>query len=471
MNERVVPDTPSSTERKPVTDLRAWLDILARSDRLALARPGVKLRFELSAIAKTLDGTKATLFPHPDGHAIPVISGLTSDRGWMAEAMGVANDRLLATFQEAALNPLPWREVASAPAQEVSHRDVDLPQLLPIPTHNELDSAPYITAGLLISRNPKSGAQNVTIHRLQLSGPSRLGVLLLPRHTLRFFQMAEEAGGDLPVAIVIGVDPLTLLSSQAIAPIDFDELTIAGALHGRPLDVVKCLSSDIRVPANAEIVLEGRILARTREMEGPFGEFPQYYSEAAEQHVIEIGAVTHRKNPIFHTILGGGIEHLLLGGIPREATIMSHLRRSFPGVLDVHLSRGGTCRYHLNVRLDKRHEGEGKNVIMGAFGAHYDIKHVVVVDKDVDIHDQTQVEWAIATRFQADRDLVVVSEAQGSRLDPSSRDGVSAKMGFDATVPLTSPALKYKRIHVPGEEAVDLAKVIDEAADWRKAIG
>ena len=471
MNERVVPDTSASTERKPITDLRTWLDILARSDRLAVARPNVKLRFELSAIAKTLDGTKATLFPRPDGHPVPVISGLTSDRAWMAEAMGVANDQLLAAYQEAALNPLPWREVASAPVQEVVHRDVDLPRLLPIPVHNELDSGPYITAGLLISRNPKSGAQNVTIHRLQLSGPNRLGVLLLPRHTLRFFQMAEEAGGDLPVAIVIGVDPLTLLSSQAIAPIDFDELTIAGALHGRPLDVVKCLTSDIRVPANAEIVLEGRILARTREMEGPFGEFPQYYSEPAEQHVIEIGAVTHRKNPIFHTILGGGIEHLLLGGIPREATIMSHLRRSFPGVLDVHLSRGGTCRYHLNVRLDKRHEGEGKNVIMGAFGAHYDIKHVVVVDKDVDIHNQAEVEWAIATRFQADRDLVVVSNALGSRLDPSGDNGVSAKMGFDATVPLTSPALKYKRIRVPGEEAVDLAKVIDEAADWRKAIG
>ncbi|HEU5276103.1 MAG TPA: UbiD family decarboxylase [Xanthobacteraceae bacterium] len=470
MNERVPPALTPAADRKTVTDLRHWLDILAGSGRLAVARPGVKLRFELAAIAKTLDGRQATLFPQPDGHPVPVISGLTSDRGWMAEAMGVGNDGLLATFQEAALNPLPWREVASAPVQEVVHRDVDLPRLLPIPVHNELDSAPYITAGLLVSRNPKSDAQNVTIHRLQLSGRNRLGVLLLPRHTLRFFQMAETDGADLPIAIAIGVDPLTLLASQAIAPLDFDELTIAGALHGRPLEVVKCLTSDVRVPANAEIVLEGRILARVREMEGPFGEFPQYYSEPAEQHVIEIDAVTHRKQPIFHTILGGGIEHLLLGGIPREATIMAHLKRSFPGVRDVHLSRGGTCRYHLNVQLEKRFEGEGKNVIMGAFGAHYDIKHVVVVDTDVDIHDQTQVEWAIATRFQADRDTIIVSEAQGSRLDPSSRNGVSAKMGFDATIPLDSPALKYKRIAVPGEEAVDLAKAIDERADWRKAV-
>jgi 2,5-furandicarboxylate decarboxylase 1 len=470
MNERVAPTVPSAADRKPVTDLREWLDILAASDRLAVARPGVGLRFELAAIAKKLDGEKATFFPRPDGHAVPVISGLTSDRGWMAEAMGVGNDRLLATFQDAALNPLPWREVAAAPAQDVVNREVDLARLLPIPVHNELDSGPYITAGLLIARNPKTGAQNVTIHRLQLSGPNRLGVLLLPRHTLRFFQMAEEAGSDLAVAIVIGVDPLTLLASQAIAPLDFDELTIAGALHGRPLDVVKCLTSDIRVPAQAEIVLEGRILARVREMEGPFGEFPQYYGERAEQHVIEIDAVTHRKQAIFHTILGGGIEHLLLGGIPREATIMAHLRRSFPGVRDVHLSRGGTCRYHLNIQFDKRHEGEGKNVIMGAFGAHYDIKHVVVVDADVDIHNPAEVEWAITTRFQADRDLVVVSGAQGSKLDPSSHNGVSAKMGFDATIPLASPAMKFKRIAVPGEDAVDLARDIATAVEWRKAM-
>jgi 2,5-furandicarboxylate decarboxylase 1 len=470
MNERVAPSVSSAAERKPVTGLREWLDVLSSTDRLAVVRPGVKLRYELAAIAKKLDGEKATFFPRPDGHAVPVISGLTSDRRWMAEAMGVGSDRLLSTFQDAALSPLPWREVASAPAQEVVHRDIDLQRLLPIPVHNELDSGPYITAGLLISRNPKTGAQNVTIHRLQLSGANRLGVLLLPRHTLRFFQMAEDAGADLPIAIVIGVDPLTLLASQAIAPLDFDELTIAGALHGRPLEVVKCLSNEIRVPAQAEIVLEGRILARVRELEGPFGEFPQYYGERKEQHVIEIDTVTHRKDPIFHTILGGGVEHLLLGGIPREATILAHLKRSFPGIRDVHLSRGGTCRYHLNIQIEKKFEGEGKNVIMGAFGAHYDIKHVVVVDTDVDIHNPTEVEWAVATRFQADRDLVVVPEAQGSRLDPSSRNGVSAKMGLDATIPLASPAMRFKRIYVPGEESVDLDAVASGGADWRRAM-
>ena len=472
MNERVAPALSSTADRKPVTDLRQWLDVLASSERLAVAHPGVSLRFQLAAIAKALDGRKATLFPRPDGHPVPVISGLTSDRGWMAEAMGVGNDRLLSTFQEAALNPLPWREVAGAPVHEVVHRDVDLAHLLPIPVHNELDSGPYITAGLLISRNPRTGAQNVTIHRLQLSGPNRLGVLLLPRHTLRFFQMAEEAGGDLPCAIVVGVDPLTLLASQAIAPIDVDELEIAGAVHRRPLAVVKCLTSDLRVPAEAEIVIEGRFLPGVRELEGPFGEFPQYYGERAERHVMEIDAVTHRRDAIFHTVVGGGLEHLLLGAIPREATLLAHLKRSFPNVRDVHLARGGVCRYHLYVQIHKRQEGEAKNVMLGAFAGHYDVKHVVVVDEDVDIHNPDEVEWAVATRFQADRDLVVVPESQGSKLDPSTRGGVGAKMGLDATKPLSAPEMTFKRIGVPGEESVDVAALLATTGrtSWREAV-
>jgi 2,5-furandicarboxylate decarboxylase 1 len=457
---------------QPVTSLRDWLDHLATHDRLALIRSGVGLRFELAAIAKRLDGERATLFAKPGGHPIPVVSGLVSKRAWIADALGVEPRAMLQHFQHAALNPLPWTEVKSAPVQEVVHRDVDLAQLLPLPVHNELDSGPYITAGLLIARNPRTGVQNVSIHRCQLSGPNRLGVLLLPRHTHMFFEMAERGGAALDVAIVIGVDPLTLLASQAIAPLDCDELTIAGALHGRPLPVVKCMGSELRVPAEAEIVLEGRLLPNLREPEGPFGEFPQYYGERADRHVIEIDRVTQRKDAIFHTIIGGGLEHLLLGAIPREATLLAHLQRSFPNVRNVRLSLGGVCRYHLHVQIAKRQEGEAKNIMLGAFAGHYDIKQVVVVDDDVDVHNPAEVEWAVATRFQADRDLVIIAEAQGSKLDPSTRNGVGAKMGLDATKPLAAPDFIFKRIRVPGEDTVDLDRVTASSSpqQWRDAI-
>jgi 2,5-furandicarboxylate decarboxylase 1 len=435
-------------------------------------RPGIGLKFELAALAKRLDGVQATLFPRPGGHRIPVLSGLVSNRQWMAEAMAVEPAQMLSRFQDAALNPLPWREVEAAPAQEVVHRDVDLAALLPLPTHNEYDSGPYITAGLMIARNPATGKQNVAIHRCQLSGPNRLGVLLLPRHTHMFYEIAEQAGEPLPVAIAISVDPLTLLASQAIAPLDADELEIAGALHGRPLPVVKCLTSDLRVPAEVEIVVEGHLLPQVREPEGPFGEFPQYYGEPADRHVIEVEAVTHRRDALFHTIVGGGLEHLLLGAIPREATLLAHLRRSFPNVRDVHLSRGGVCRYHLYVQIAKRQDGEAKNVMLGAFAGHYDVKQVIVVDEDVNIHDPTEVEWAVATRFQADRDLVIISESQGSKLDPSTRNGVGAKMGLDATKPLSAGEMAFKRIRVPGEDMVDIEAALERIAPtaWRKAI-
>jgi 2,5-furandicarboxylate decarboxylase 1 len=441
-------------------DLRDWLQQLATADRLAVANKGVSLIDELAAVAKTLENERAVLFPEPDQHAIPVVANLFADRSWIADAVGVPIDRLLPAFQDAVRHPLPWVEVKTAPAQEVVHEQVDLLKQLPIPKHNELDSGPYITAALLIARNPKTGIQNVSIHRCQVSGPDRIGVLLLPRHTLHYFRMAEEAGEGLEIALVIGVHPACILASQAIAALDSDEMEIAGALLKRPIEMVKCRTNRVRVPAHAEIVIEGRILPRVREPEGPFGEFPQYYGTRADREVIKVDAITHRRNAIFHTIVGGGIEHLLVGAIPREATLLDHLQRSFPSVRDVRLTRGGTCRYHLAVKVDKKSQGEPKNIIMGAFGGHYDIKQVVVVDMDVNIDDQTEIEWAVATRFQADRDLVVVSGAQGSKLDPSSDNGISAKMGLDATKPLTADAMEFKRIHVKDVEKVDLGKAL-----------
>jgi 2,5-furandicarboxylate decarboxylase 1 len=449
------------TGQEATADLRRWLSHLAERDRLAIAREGVSLVDELAAISKKLERDRTVLFPRPDGHDIPVVANLFTTRSSVAESIGVTDDNLLNRFQEAARKPLPCREVAAGQVQDIVHLDnIGLLKLLPIPKHNELDSGPYITAGLLIARNPRTGIQNVAIHRCQVSGPNRIGVLLLPRHTLNYFRMAEEAGDALDIAIVIGIHPVCLLASQAIAALDEDEMEIAGALLGQPIDVVKCKTNSVRVPADAEIVIEGRILPKVREPEGPFGEFPQYYGPRADREVIHVDAVTHRRQPIFHTIVGGGYEHLILGAVPREATLLQHLQRSFPSVLDVRLPRGGTCRYHLVVKINKVSDGETKNIIMGAFGGHYDIKRVVVVDQDVNIDDSDEIEWAIATRFQADQDLVVVSGAQGSKLDPSSRNGISAKMGLDATTPVNSEPLAFKRIHVKGEERVDLTTAL-----------
>jgi 2,5-furandicarboxylate decarboxylase 1 len=454
------------TRGRVFDDMRAWLAHLAATDRLAVIRDGVSLEFELAAIAKRLDGTKATFFPHPGGHAIPVVSGFMAKRGWIAEALGVSERELLAHVRNAVDHPIAWREVPAeqAPVQQVVHDVVDIRALLPIPRHNEHDSGPYICAGLVVARNPKTGVQNVSINRIQVNAPDRMGVLILPRHLHAFQRAAEAAGEALPVAVVIGASPGALLASQAVLPIDHDELEVAGALEGRPLPVVRCQTSEVRVPARAEIVIEGRVLPGVRELEGPFGEFPKYYSPQEKREVIAIDRVTHRRDPIYHTIVPAAMEHLLLGGITREATLLAHLKRSFPNVLDVHLAPGGVCRYHLYVQMKKAREGEPKNVIMGAFGGHYDLKQVIVVDEDVDVHDPEQVEWAVATRFQPDRDLVVVSGAQGSILDPSTDRGIGAKWGLDATRPLVYEGLSFTKIRIPGEESVDLARMVVDAS-------
>jgi 2,5-furandicarboxylate decarboxylase 1 len=219
------------------------------------------------------------------------------------------------------------------------------------------------------------------------------------------------------------------------------------------------------VPATAEIVIEGRLLPTERAMEGPFGEFPQYYGEAGEREVIAVDAVTHRAAPLFHTIVSAGMEHLLLGAIPREATILGLLRQSFPNVLDVHLSVGGVCRYHLHVKIRKRVEGEQRNIIAAAFAAHADLKQVIVVDEDVDIQDPAAVEWAVATRFQASRDVVILPSALGSRLDPSTEDGIGDKMGLDATMALERNEFKFTVVHVPGEDDPATDELIDVDGD------
>ncbi|PFN99403.1 3-octaprenyl-4-hydroxybenzoate carboxy-lyase [Bacillus sp. AFS076308] len=443
---------------------RTWLKHLQTEGRLAVINRNVSLQYEIAAVSKKLDGKKATYFTNVEDYSIPVVSGICSSREDFAEALETDQYGIIHKFNEAVASPTPCRLVndAEAPVKEnIILGDIDLMKLLPIPVHHEKDSGNYITAGLFIVRDPETRKQNVAIHRLQVSGKDKLGVLLLPRHTFHLFKEAEEAGRALECAIAIGVDPVTLLASQASTPYGVDELEIAGSLRGEPLEVVRCETVDIDVPASAEIVLEGRILPHVREPEGPFGEFPKYYGPRSNKEVVQISAVTHRNNPIFYTIVPACYEHFLLGGIPREASLFQSIRQTVPGVKAVHMSPGGTCRYHAIVSIKKRTQGEAKNAIIAAFANSFDIKHVVVVDEEIDIFNMEEVEWVIATRFQAQKDLVLIHESQGSKLDPSTEDGVGSKMGLDCTVPLNSEPMRYLPVYIPGYNEVKTEDYVD----------
>jgi len=447
------------------SSMRQWLDLLAQENLLKTVDRTVSLRYELAAIGKKCDGRWAVRFNHPENFSIPVVAGFAGSRALLAKAMGVPAARASEHFAWAQANPAPCElvESQSAPVKEVICPQVDLDSL-PIPLHHEKDGGRYITAGVLVCKDPASGTRNVSIHRLQVLGPNRLGILILPRHLSHFYRAAEQRNKALEIAIAIGVDPIVLLASQALTALGFDEFMVASTLYGKPLHLVKCETVDLEIPAEAEIVLEGRLLPSIREVEGPFGEYPQYYGPASPKPVIELTAMTTRRNPIYHTIVPATLEHMLLGSIPREGGMLQTIRAAVPNTVAVHLTPAGGCRYHVVVAIDKKHEGEAKNAMFAAFSSSQEIKRVVVVDKDIDIFDPVEVEWAIATRFQAGRDCTIITRALGSKLDPSSEDGVSDKMGIDATIPLGADPFRYERIRIPGENEINLEEYFSETS-------
>jgi 2,5-furandicarboxylate decarboxylase 1 len=283
-----------------------------------------------------------------------------------------------------------------------------------------------------------------------------MSLLILPRHLDLCLRKSIALKRPLEVAVAIGLDPFTLLCSQAILPFGVDEMEVANAMRAdSPLKLARCATLDLEVPMDSEIVLEGVIDTFNTRLEGPFGEFPRYYSPEAARPTLRLNAICHRDKPIYYSILPAAREHLLLGAIPREASILANVRRAVPSVKAVHLTYGGTCRFHLVISLAKRNEGEARTAMLAAMVNNADIKKVVVVDEDIDIFDMEQVEWALATRFQADRDLVVIPKIQISTLDPSSDSGIGTKMGMDATAPVGSLEHAFKPISIPGYEKID----------------
>ncbi len=420
-----------------MNNLRQWLDHLANTERLAVCDTHLNPRFEVMAWLEKFEGKTATFFPEPKGYKIPIVGGILGQRRWAAEAMQVPEQEMLNRILKALHRPLPWNVIPQekAPVHEVViDKNIDLLKLFPIVTHHEKDAGPFITSGLVHGLNLETGKQNTSINRLQVHAPDKLGILMLPRDLHAYYQYAESHDQPLPISITIGHDPITKMSSQMMAPRDQSELEIAGALMGVPLPVVKSYTNNVFIPAEAEIAIEGVVLPRVRALEGPFGEFPKYYTGCSMLPVVQVTCITHRQKPIFETNNPSGLENIVLGGVPREASFLERIRLNFPNVLDLRLTPGGLGRFHLVIKMKKSNMGEAKNVICCAFGCHYDIKLVVVVDDDIDITDDNQVEWAIATRFQAERDLVVVHSALGSKLDPSAKKHMlSSKVGFDAT--------------------------------------
>ena len=438
-------------------DLRTYLDVVRKAGEIHEIRKPVDPVKELGAVLNACERAgKAAYFHKVGNHPIPVVGALLSAPSRIALALECAESEVRARMAAATEKPIPYEvHKGHAQCQETVIEKPDLSKL-PIPTHSPLDAGPFITAGVVIARDPETGRHNLSYNRMQIYGADRAGISMnIWRHIKAFFDKIEPKKQNLPFCVALGPDPVVMMA--AAFRYAGDEYEVAGSLRGAPIPVVKALTCDVMVPATSEIILEGEVLAGERQMEGPMAEFTGHYSGADPKHVARITRITHRKQPIFQTMNGGGYEHVSVGNmITREPLLERFVKHISPRVKAVHLppySGGFTAL----IALADPQPGEAKNVALAAMAAHVNFKTVIVVDADVDIFDPADVMWALSTRARWDRGFSAVQGANTNELDPSSDEhGIVAKMIIDATL----PAEKRKRYLKVAYPPVDLKKYL-----------
>jgi 2,5-furandicarboxylate decarboxylase 1 len=405
--------------------------------------------FEIPGVMREHDNGPVAVFERVKGCGMKVVSGVCGTRERIFRAIGAGPGDYCSRLMEAAGSPVKPKVVGDGPVL-AKHSKPNLGKL-PVLTHYERDRGPYITSGMVVARDVDGKFQNASIHRLLVLGKDRLAIRIVPRHLYALHQEAKRRGEDLQVAIVIGSHPAVTAATNVGPKFGVDELGVANALLGGGLELVKCRHVDVKVPAESEIVLEALIKKDEVVDEGPFVDLTGTYDIVRKQPVVEVVGMSMRKDPIYQAILPGGSEHKLLMGLPKEARMFEAIARAVPEVRGVRLTLGGSCWFHAVVSIKKQSEGDGKNAMMAAFGSNPSVKHVVVVDEDIDIDDANQVEWALATRFQGDEGMVTIKRARGSSLDPSSDQEkiLTAKVGFDATMPWNKPREKFVRARMP----------------------
>ncbi len=444
-------------------DLRSYLDLVESKDELVRISAPVDPLHEVTALVAKLARERrrrpVLLLENVKGSALPVVTNLHASRRRMALAMNSEPGEVQRAFLKAMERPVAPVVVDAGPVKEVVRTggDVDL-LALPQIVHHGADAGPYITAAISFAKDPEDGTWNCAYNRLMIMGKDRTSIhITASKHLWEFYQKAEARGEALPVAFAVGVHPAIGLGALAIGSIDEDERAIMGGILGEPLELVRCETSDLLVPAHAEIVLEGEILPGERTPEGPFSEFTGYSLGERRREVVRYNAVTMREGALFHDIAVAQVDHLLLSTIPMEANLYRAVRAIVPSVAAVRVPAPYSCYVAINQRVP----GQAKNAILAVLGADMYIKRVVVVDHDVDIFDDREVAWALGTRCQADRDITVISNTRGSDLDPSTdSDGYTAKWGVDATAK-PSLAEYTPRNRIPREvlERIDLDKL------------
>jgi len=429
--------------------LRSFLEEMEKKREIVHVKEEVSPKFEVSAIMKEFDSGPILQFDKVKGYTARVVAGVCGIRQLICWALGIGAESLYQSLIQAWRLPKVPRTYKEGPVKEA----VEKPRLsrLPILTHFERDAGPYITSAVISARSPDGKIENVSVHRLQVLNDNHLAIRLVPRHLFKLWSMAKEEKEDLDVAITIGTHPAVMLAACSPAPFGLSEFGIANVLLKNRLRLTECENVNAYAPADAEIVLEGKISTDEEVVEGPLVDITGTYDVQRSQPTIELLGVMHRRDYIYQALLPSGTEHKILMGLPHETMIWEAVSRVVPVVKAVNLSNGGCGWLHAVISIEKQVDGDAKNALAAAFSAHPSLKHAVVVDTDIDVFNPHEVEWAVATRFQAREDLLMVPNARGSTLDPSAdqETGLTTKLGIDATRPLNKPKEKFERAKIP----------------------
>ena len=429
---------------------RTYIERLKKENRIKHVTSLISKDFECAAVLKALE-PQPVLFTNVAESQHAVVGNLFCSKQAFADYFKVSVSKIIPLLTDAISNPRPCDQIVSPPCQEVIIDDPDL-DLLPILRHFENDGGPYVTAGIVIANHPEYG-ENMDFHRCMQISKNQIAMRVVRG---RHFHTYLDELGQIDIALCIGNAPNVLAAAAISVNLEDNELEIANALE--PLPVAKARSVDLTIPAHTEIVIEGTVYRDRTHSEGPFVDLTETQDIIRQEPVFKVRCITHRENPIWQALLPGSLEHRLLMGMPREPTIFRAVN-NIVRCLDVNINSGGCSWLHAIVKIDKQADDDGMKAIEAAFAGHTSCKHVFIVDSDIDIYDPIEVEWAMATRFQGHRDLVIKDQEPGSSLDPSAEPEtkLTTKMGFDLTAPLGVQRDAYTRVAYP---SIDLKKYL-----------
>ncbi|MFW9805675.1 MAG: UbiD family decarboxylase [Candidatus Thorarchaeota archaeon] len=433
--------------------LEEYIKKLQQKGKITTISKSVSKNLEIAGVLKTLE-PEPVLFENVKESQFRVAGNLFCNKMQVADYFGITTEEIIPTLTKAIENRSKPEQIDNASCQEVVEENVDL-DMLPILFHNEIDGGPYISSGVVVSVDPEYG-QNLDFHRAMQIGKDRMVARVVSG---RDFHKFLQRNGEVDVAFCIGNTPEVLIAAATSVETGVDELEIANALS--PIRVTKAKTVDLVIPADCEFILEGRVFLEEKHDEGPFIDLTETVDVVRQEPIFEVRKITHRKTAIWQGLLPGRSEHKILMGMPREPTVFKKIKERGINVLDVYITPGGASWLHVAVKIKKKNEDDGIQALEAAFAGHKSAKHIWVYDEDIDIYSDEEREWAMATRFQADVDLLIKDPEPGSSLDPSAEPGtkLTTKCGFDCTKVLDSKGKSFEKAKFP---EIDVKKYLGE---------